>query len=136
MNELNPYEHSPSVENEEHTQVVLRDADVVAPMSMTSTRVFVDSLGRRRAMTTQTIEKTDDGRIIQSGEQLYTCVNGCRRSRLTADSVVLCSRCHLPVCYSCLRIADISGVPHEVCPACVPRGLLLIIKKLFAWLLT
>ena len=135
MTVLNPYEQSPSVENEERIQTLILDHSGAIPTGVTSTRIIVDPSGGRRVIVEQGLVRTNDGRIAFPGEQLYACINGCRRQLLTAASIVLCSRCHMPVCYSCLITTEINDVPHEVCPACVPRGFLQLLQKVFGWLL-
>src|SRR5437016_265077 len=100
----NPYVQLPSMESEEIVQHVILDESGPVMTGITSTKVVMDPMGGRHAFTQQGLARTNDGTTAIPGEPLYTCINGCRRPLLTSKVMLRCTRCHMPVCYSCLSI--------------------------------
>lgn len=136
MNEpANPYLQPPSLENEEHQHVVILDSQGPIPISQMTTRVIVDPAGGRHVIVQQGMTRNSEGGIATPGEQLYECINGCKRQLLTAASMVRCNACFMPVCRACIRIADDGILAVQVCPKCYEQGRVLrAIKRNLRWL--
>lgn len=99
------------------------------PIGGQSTSVVVDAAGGRHSHAENMLLRGDDLRTINPKEPVFKCCCGCGQNRLTAPSVLYCSRCQDPIRRSHQKtLADKS----PICPRCYRP--LDRIRKAFTWI--
>jgi hypothetical protein len=111
------------VEQQEVEQVAIADTNGDQHIAgATVTTLVADPTGAKRVVTTKTIVRADDLRLIDpTKEQVFACSCGCNQRLLTSHSVRFCEQCQAPVRLDHTKAWNDGKIQLTVCPACHAR---------------
>ncbi len=123
----------PPTATEETKQTVILENGTTTFLGGITTTVTVDAAGVRRFTETTARVRANDGRLVDPAQPLFAC--RCGKTLLTAESVLFCSKCRLPVCRPCVRQRVEHAIAMELCRSC-NGGWTRILKDCFSWLVS